>query len=84
MDITVDGVDVLHCQMNGSTEILVGGTADGSLWDNTHTDNGGDILRRVGWNYNLLHADGSSSLHNPGWVQEILVASEAKLAEIRP
>ena len=77
-------MDVLHCQMDGDTQVLVASVQDGTLWDNTHTDNAGDILRRVGWNFNLLLADGSHSLHNPGWFQEMVVASEAKLAEIRP
>jgi hypothetical protein len=35
----------------------------------------GDVLVRVGWNYFLIHGDGSEGIHNPAFTNDILDAS---------
>ena len=39
----------------------------------------GDPLVRVGWNYFLIHADGSEGVHNPSFAMKVLRASMAAL-----
>ena len=34
-----------------------------------------DVLVKVGWNYHLIHYDGSSAIHNPAWVIQVLDTS---------
>ncbi len=77
MNIQVDGTWIYHIQLNGSTTIL----------DPIDTDMGslvlnglfvGDpevVLAKAGWNYSLLEADRSKSVHNPGFVSDVLVGS---------
>ena len=35
----------------------------------------GDVLVKVGWNYFLIHGDGSEGVHNPAFTNEVLDAS---------
>ena len=38
-----------------------------------------DALVKVGWNYFLIHGDGSEGIHNPAFVNAVLDASIAAL-----
>lgn len=87
MSIDVDNgsgvIHVGHCRLNSDTQILVSGTPDGRLLSNTFST-ADDVLARAQWNYFLIHADSSGGIHNPGWVTQILAATNAELDTIIP
>ena len=39
----------------------------------------GDVLVKAGWNYNLLHSDGSGGIHNPAFTLNVANATIAAL-----
>ena len=70
MSIIVDGVLYEHVRLSSDTELLSSGD---SLLDNSVTDNSGLVLAKAGWNYFLIHNDGSHGIHNPEFVNDIFV-----------
>jgi hypothetical protein len=38
-----------------------------------------DVFIQAGWNYDLIHGDGSKGIHNPSFVMDVLLSSEAAL-----
>ena len=76
INLTYGGTTVYHVQLNGDTLIrLADGTGDygslyrSSLWDG----NPDELLAKSGWNYFLMHSDGSHGFHNPGFATDVFV-----------
>ena len=70
MDIDVDGTLVTNVRLSSDTDLL---TAGGSLLDNAVAGNNGLVLAKAGWNYFMVHNDGSHGIHNPEFVNDIFV-----------
>lgn len=61
-----------HTMSNTEVEVQIGDvTTDGK----TALIAASDVLIKAGWNYFLLHGDGSEGVHNPDFTQEVLEAS---------
>jgi len=70
MDITVDGLAYEHVQLASGT-----GVGEGTLL----TSDAGSLIHKAGWNYFLLHNDGSHGVHNPSFVNDVVTATLAEL-----
>ncbi|MBK8975397.1 MAG: carboxypeptidase regulatory-like domain-containing protein [Planctomycetes bacterium] len=79
INITISGVHYEEVQLSAGIRIVAAGVENGRFLANTFSSVE-DILARVCWNYNLVHADSSKGVHNPGWVTEIMAATEQQLA----
>ncbi len=70
MDITVNGTTYEHVRLASDTTV-----GSGTLLDSA----AGQTIAKAGWNYFLLHGDGSEGVHNPSFTLDILNASIAAL-----
>ncbi|MHC4133723.1 MAG: carboxypeptidase-like regulatory domain-containing protein [Planctomycetota bacterium] len=79
MNITVNGTVVTNVQMAGDTKVVgQGNTPD--VDDPTLLDgDNGEILGKAGWNYWLVHSDGSHGIHNPSFTNAVLVNAVIEL-----
>ena len=72
VNIKIGDTTYSNVQLTGDTAVSnPGGTVIGSLTDSE----AGQLIVKAGWNYWLLHADGSGGIHNPSFVLEVLTAS---------
>ncbi|MHC4547636.1 MAG: carboxypeptidase-like regulatory domain-containing protein [Planctomycetota bacterium] len=79
MNITVAGVTVYNVRLDADTEVTdPTPTVIGSLIDSAN----GQIIIRAGWNYYIVHNDGSHGVHNPSFTNEALVRAIAQLAAL--
>ncbi len=73
MDITVSGTTYEHVRLASDTAIS---DASGStMLDSANGQN----IAKAGWNYFLMHGDGSDGVHNPSFTLDTLNASIAAL-----
>lgn len=70
-----DDTEVLHVAM-GDVLVMDGMTELGGLYDDGFAD---DALPKAGWNYFLVHSDGSLGVHNPTFTFTVLERSIAAL-----
>ena len=85
MNITVNGVTETNVALD-STDVLAtpgdDGSSIGSLLVNSDVDNQGEVLIKSGWNYWLMHSDGSHGAHNPAFAFTVLEAARNALAPL--
>jgi hypothetical protein len=74
IDLTYAGTTIYHVQLDGDTRITDGVDDFGSLLSSDlWVGDPDDLLGKAGWNYLLLHNDGSHGFHNPGFAQDIMI-----------
>ncbi|MEE8372737.1 MAG: carboxypeptidase regulatory-like domain-containing protein [Dehalococcoidia bacterium] len=66
MDITIDSTKYEHVRLASDTTVK-----DGTLLSSDR----GQTIAKAGWNYFLLHGDGSEGVHNPDFTLNVLNAS---------
>ena len=71
MNITVGGTTYGNVRLASDTQIGFFGTLISSDY--------GQIIAKAGWNYFLLHGDGSEGIHNPTFSRNVVNASLAAL-----
>lgn len=72
MNITVSDTTYEHVRIGSDTAVKdASGEEFGSLVDSP----AGQIIAKAGWNYFLIHSDGSDGVHNPSFVLDVLRAS---------
>jgi hypothetical protein len=75
MDITVDGTVYDHLNLGRNTMVKTGLTEVGTLVDSP----AGQLIAKAGWNYFLIHGDGSHGIHNASFARDVIAASLAAL-----
>ena len=73
MDITVDGITYEHIRIISDT--LMKNAAGTELEINILSSDRGQIIAKAGWNYFLLHGDGSHGIHNPSFTRDVINAA---------
>ena len=72
MDITVGDTIIEHVRIGSDTAVTdAAGEELGSLVSSP----AGQLIAKAGWNYFLIHGDGSEGIHNPSFVLDVLKAS---------
>ena len=66
MNITVSGATYEHIRLASDTAVGAGTLL---------TSAAGQTIAKAGWNYFLIHGDGSEGIHNPGFTIDVLNAS---------
>ncbi len=74
MDITVGDVTYEHVRIGSDT--AVSGGDELTLVSSP----AGQLIAKAGWNYFLIHGDGSEGAHNPSFTMDVIRASIAALA----
>ena len=77
MNIELDGTLLEQVQLGEGTTLLSAGAEN--LVDNTVVNNHGDTLAKCCWNYFLLHNDGSHGIHNPSFLNTIVVKTTSEI-----